>query len=232
MGSLLRDTACELVANPNYMPPPPSYRTEGVREQKVDENFDQQVRALYGEDAGHALRLLEADYPEEARSWVHQPNPQRKRDGEPKGDDAEEEHDDPPPPPPKQYMPGFWQRDVELGMLPRINGMEGWNADLNHRVPPFHPTCKSTHADDPKFNLTPSFSENWEYWVHPEHADKPYYMSKTPGAQVKFEIDTSVGVVKVYSLFAHDLGLGKCKCWVDNAEDDAKIIDGRWGNAA
>jgi hypothetical protein len=36
----------------------------------------------------------------------------------------------------------------------------------------------------------------------------------------------------VYSLFAHDMGLGKCKCWVDDAVDAGKVIDGRWGNAA
>lgn len=236
VASLLRDTACEMVADPNYLPPPASWHPEGVREQLPDENFDEQVAALYGQDAKLALRQLEADWPEEARSWVHQPQPpQRKRDdAEGPGGEGEDEpaRKEEPPLPPTQHMPGFWQRPVELGMLPRINGMEGWNADVNHRVPPFHPTCLSTHAEDAKFNLTASWSENWEYWVHPEHADKPYYMSKTPGARVKFDIDTSVGVVKVYSLFAHDLGLGKCKCWVDDAEDVGKVIDGRWGNAA
>lgn len=237
---MLRDTACSMVSDPNYFPAPANHRPEGIREEEPDESFDHKVKALYGEDAELALRQLEADWPEDTRSWIHQPQPWHwKRDGEgeqdgeakPEGEETKEETPQPPMPPP-EIMPGWWQRPVEYGMLPRINGMEGWNADLNHRVPPFHPTCKSTHAEEPKFNLTPSWSENWEYWVHPEHEDKPYYVSKTPGAQVKFEIDTSVGVIKVYSLFSHDLHLGKCKCWVDDNKEDGKVIDGRWGNDA
>ncbi|KLT45432.1 hypothetical protein CC85DRAFT_299497 [Cutaneotrichosporon oleaginosum] len=246
VASLIRDVACELVADPDYLPPPPDHHPPGVQEHtpgSPGESFHDQVTALYGEDTRHVLRKMEADWPEEARSWLYQPPApkQRRRDNvegppPPEGEEAPQEETrvpEEPALPPRVWMPGFWSRPAELGMLPRINGMEGWNADVNHRVPEFHPTCKSTHSEDPQFQLLPIEKDpEWDYWVHPEHWDKPYYVSKVPGAKVKFEIETSVGVVKVYSLFAHDMGLGKCKCWVDDAVDVGKIIDGRWGNAA
>ncbi|BEI93318.1 uncharacterized protein CcaverHIS019_0509460 [Cutaneotrichosporon cavernicola] len=240
VASLLRDVACELVADPHYMPPPPDTQPPGVQEHTPQESFNDQVTALYGEDTRHVLRKMEEDWPEEARSWLYQPPApkQRKRDdvqasARSEGDAEEGASPQEEPPLPQQvWMPGFWSRPAELGMLPRINGMEGWNADVSHRVPEFHPTCKSTHSDKTEFQLRPIHMDpQWDYWVHPENSEKPYYVSKVPGAKVKFEIGTSVGIVKIYSLFAQDLGFGKCKCWVDNAKDVGKIIDGRLGNA-
>nr|XP_018260614.1 uncharacterized protein I303_07540 [Kwoniella dejecticola CBS 10117]OBR82772.1 hypothetical protein I303_07540 [Kwoniella dejecticola CBS 10117] len=119
----------------------------------------------------------------------------------------------------------------QYGILPRLNVLGGWNPNLEAVVPHFNPTCLSTRARQPQFNLTPSWNDGrWEYWVHPEHRDKPYLVAREPGATVKFKLETNVGVVKLYSLKSKSFGLGAIECWADDERDKAVVVEGYWTN--
>lgn len=138
-------------------------------------------------------------------------------------------------PPPKdeavgQLMPGMFSMPDEYGMMPRMRVLDGWNPDINHIVPPFHPTCLSTRAKDSRFNLTASYSYEWDHWVHPDYPDKPYMVARNPGATIKFEMETQVGWIKMYSLKSKSFGLGTVKCWVDDDIDQSVKIEGWWDN--
>ena len=129
-----------------------------------------------------------------------------------------------------RLMPGMWSMPNEYGMIPRMRVLEGWNPNVDSVVPPFHPTCLSTRAKDPRFGLTPSHSFDWEHWVHPDYPDKPYMIARKPGATISFEMETQVGWIKMYSLKSKSFGLGSVKCWVDDDMDQSVIIDGWWDN--
>jgi hypothetical protein len=129
-----------------------------------------------------------------------------------------------------QLMPGMWSMPDEYGVMPRMRVLEGWNSDINHIVPPFHPTCLSTRAKDARYNLTASHNYGWEHWVHPDHLDKPYMLARTPGATISFEMSTEVGWIKMYSLRSKTFGLGTVKCWVDDDIDQSVKVVGWWDN--
>lgn len=126
-------------------------------------------------------------------------------------------------------MPGLFTTPLEYSTLPRMLLLEGWNPDVHHATPPFRPTCLSTRSTLAQYNLTPSAaSEGWEFWVHEEHRDKPYLVARVPGSRVVFEMETRVGVVKMYSLRSGGFGLGSVECWVDGERDKAVRVDGWW----
>lgn len=127
-----------------------------------------------------------------------------------------------------RLMPPMLNTPAEFGALPRMGVMQGWNPNLDHFLPPFKPMCLSTDAKEERYNLTPTRSRGWEHWVHPEHLDKPYLVAKKPGSWVEFEFETSLGVVKVYSLRSRTFGLGDLECWVDGDKDKARVIEGYW----
>ena len=127
-----------------------------------------------------------------------------------------------------QLMPGMWSMPFEYGMMPRMRVLEGWNPNLDHVVPPFHPTCLSTRSKEPRFNLTPTDSYGWESWTHPDYPDKPYMVARKPGAVITFELETQVGWIKMYSLRSKTFGLGTVKCWVDDEIDRAVHVVGWW----
>ncbi|ORX35756.1 hypothetical protein BD324DRAFT_631543 [Kockovaella imperatae] len=131
----------------------------------------------------------------------------------------------------QQIFPGMFNTPLELGLLPRLPVLEGWNPNLDHRAPAFHPVCYSTRAHEERFNLTPTVNEGWTHWVHPEHLDKPYLITKEPGARVSFEIETAVGVVKVYSLRSRSFGFGTAECWMDESKDKSVKLVGYWDRA-
>lgn len=130
----------------------------------------------------------------------------------------------------QELMPGMWTMPSEYGILPRMRILEGWNPNLEHAVPPFHPTCLSTRSTDPRFNLTPTANYDWDAWTHEDYPDKPYLIARKPGAQVSFELETNVGWIKMYSLRSRSFGLGTVKCWVDDALDRAVKVEGWWDN--
>ena len=213
VASLLHDASCEMVSDIDFsVPPPPA--TYPVY---PPQSFDDEVKALnLGEvhaDAAVAewqdSMVLEQQigWPVQAHYWRKSP-----KDDEEVG----------------ELMPGMWTMPHEYGQLPRMRVLDGWNPSLDSVVPPFHPTCHSTRAKDPQFNLTTVEADGWRHWVHPDYPDKPYLLADEPGARVVFELDTSVGVVKMYSLRSNTFGLGKIKCWADEDEEEAVTIDGFW----
>ena len=129
-----------------------------------------------------------------------------------------------------EVMPGVWMGPNEYGQMPRLRVLEGWNPDPEHATLPFHPMCFSTRSEDPRFNLTPTSTEGWAPWVHPDHTDKPYLISNTPGSTFTFGLDTSLGVVKMYSLRSKTFGLGTVECWVDGQRDRSVKVNGYWDN--
>ena len=129
-------------------------------------------------------------------------------------------------------MPGMWMGPDEYGVLPRMKLLEGWNPNIDHVAPPFRPTCLSTRSTEARYNLTPSANDGWEYWVHPDHLDKPYLVARTPGAKVSFQLETSVGVIKLYALKSKTFGLGTIECWVGEDRHQSKRVSGWWDNGS
>lgn len=207
VASFVKDVACEMFSEPTFhVQPPSSFEALSI----VALAQPPQTEDKEDADAEDELLALEQKrWPEQSRSW-------RKVS-------TEEQ-------PIGELMPGLWSAPIEYGMLPRLRVLEGWNPHLDYSVPPFHPTCLSTRAKEPRFNLTPSVIEGWEFWVHPEHLDKPYLTARTPGARVSFELETSVGIVKMYALKSKTFGLGTVECWVDEERRKSVKIEGYWDN--
>ncbi|ADV20148.1 hypothetical protein I305_01227 [Cryptococcus gattii E566] len=207
VASFVKDVACEMFSEPTFhVQPPSSFEALSI----VALAQPPQTEDKEDADAEDELLALEQKrWPEQSRSW-------RKVS-------TEEQ-------PIGELMPGLWSAPIEYGMLPRLRVLEGWNPHLDYSVPPFHPTCLSTRAKEPRFNLTPSAIEGWEFWVHPEHLDKPYLIARTPGARVSFELETSVGIVKMYALKSKTFGLGTVECWVDEERRKSVKIEGYWDN--
>ncbi|WWC65517.1 uncharacterized protein I303_108135 [Kwoniella dejecticola CBS 10117] len=213
--SLIQDAACIMLSEPTFhVSQPPTVQSER----------EQAFTILGGMTAGHdeatsaedallldqTLALAQSTWPEQSKSWRKNPS-----EGQEVG----------------ELMPGLWTTPVEYGILPRLNVLGGWNPNLEAVVPHFNPTCLSTRARQPQFNLTPSWNDGrWEYWVHPEHRDKPYLVAREPGATVKFKLETNVGVVKLYSLKSKSFGLGAIECWADDERDKAVVVEGYWTN--
>lgn len=217
IASLLRDTTCNMISDPHFTLPPSASPEPAVLEMPSGSSYDEEVEQLYSPHVQAALKVVESGWAEEERTWNAKYEPKEGQEDTPH----------------KKYyrQPGMWGRPVEHGMVPRIEFMAGWNPDPNYRVGRAQPTCYSTKATDPKFNLTPVEADGWEWWQHPDHNDKPYIMAKKPGARVTFEIETHRGTIKLYYLRSERMSLGKIRCWLDDDEKQGKegvLINGYW----
>ncbi|KAK8870123.1 hypothetical protein IAR55_000693 [Kwoniella newhampshirensis] len=211
VASFVKDVACQMLSEEDFSVPAP----------EVDEEISllSAITNIYAIDEGQTVEDAQAQdehlvrqqtsWPDQTKSWR-------------KGATAEQ--------PIGELMPGLWTTPVEYGMMPRMRILNGWNPDPNFIVPPFHPICLSTRAREPRFNLTPSANDGWDYWIHPEHLDKPYLVGRVPGATVTFELETNVGLVKMYSLKSKTFGLGTIECWVDEERDRSAKVIGWWDN--
>lgn len=218
IASMLRDTTCGLVTNPSFRMPPAT-PPQVVIEKIAQATYDAQADELYGDDVDDALAALEADWSKEEKTWIE---PYKRPKGVAEGEEGEHKE--------TYRRPGMWQRRVEHGLVPRMEFMAGWNPDPDYRRPISRPTCYSTKATEARFNLTPSYSDGWEYWVHPDFSDKPYIVAREPGARVSFEIPVHAGTIKLYYLRSAR-GLGKIRCWIDDDETAGKkgvLINGFW----
>ncbi|WWD15584.1 hypothetical protein CI109_100006 [Kwoniella shandongensis] len=209
IASFVKDVACEMLSEQDFAVPPPDTTDDvspllsTIAQTTSDQNQTPEDAQLQDE----RLAEQQISWPEHSRSWRDNPR--------------EDQHVG-------ELMPGMWSTPLEYGLMPRMRILNGWNPDPNFIVPPFHPTCLSTRAKEPQFNLTPSANVGWEHWVHPEHLDKPYMVARTPGATISFEMETNVGVVKMYSLKSKTFGLGTIECWVDGEKDRSVKIVGWW----
>jgi hypothetical protein len=228
ISSFLKDVTCELVLQPDFTVPlsvsPPSMipLTGPITSESLI-HLDQDSRILDKVDLP-AIELAHLEdklliehqksWPIDARTWRKNPtNPQ---------DGIEQIAG--------ELMPGLWTSPLEYSLLPRLPVLSGWNSDINVQVPPFRPTCLSTRAEDELYQLTPAYSDGWFPWTHPEHLDKPYLMANATGARVEFELETNVGVVKMYSLRSRSFGLGMVECWTDEDREGSVKVDGFWDN--
>jgi len=206
VASLVRDVTCGMLGEDVFSVEPPS-QTLGLLPEPIglamkEYSLTEQVSLL-----DTRLADEQATWPEQSRSWRQSP---------PEGEDV------------GILMPGMFITPLEYSLLPRMRVLNGWNPDPTLIVPHFHPTCLSTRSHDPNFNLTPSSSLGWESWVHPDFLDKSYLVAHVPGATVSFEMETSLGVVKMYSLRSMTFGLGSVECWVDRERDRAVKVVGWW----
>lgn len=218
LASLMRDTTCRMLSDPAFhvtsAASPPA-----VVEKTAEASYDAQLDKLYGDNVQSTLNSLEADWAKESKTWDEQYQPPK--------DDKE------PEPEHKDYyrQPGLYNRPVEYGLVPRMPILNGWNPDPSFRLPVFQPTCYSTKAKEAKFNLTPSFTDGWEWWQREDHWDKPYIMAHEPGARVTFKIATHIGTIKIYYQKSKTQSLGKIRCWVDDDEAEGKegiLLNGYW----
>lgn len=92
------------------------------------------------------------------------------------------------------------------------------------RVPPVKTSCLSTRSK--KHPLKPTRQQGWTDWAW---KDKTYLIAKEPGARATFEISVGpMGIVKITYLKSKTFGLGNVKCWVDDRESEARIVEGWW----
>ncbi|KAL7421921.1 hypothetical protein Q5752_003693 [Cryptotrichosporon argae] len=211
IASFFKDVMCQHLSEPDFAVPSRQPVAHPLSE-ATDISFADQVAAL-DLDTERYLSVLERHWPTQSQHWSR---PVPRPDDVP-ADQWEER---------TELMPGQWSGPLELGQVPRMRVADGWNPDIHHRLPAFHPTCLSARATDPAYNLTPTASDGWAHWVHDDHKDKPYLIASQPGATVEFELETNVGVVKIYSLKSQTFGLGKIACAVDGGE--SVIVDGYW----
>jgi hypothetical protein len=229
VSSLIKDITCTMISQPDFFVPlrfasPSMIPTSGDIDAQTLVHLDKEGRFLDSvidipplELAGLEDVLLahhQASWPEASRTWRMDP---------PEVDAGVEKI-------PGQLMPGLWTSPPEYPLLPRLAVLEGWNPNLDHQLPPFHPICLSTRSNNPVYDLSPLLADGWERWVHPEHLDKPYLLANTTGARVSFELETNVGIVKMYSLRSKTFGLGTVECWADKERDKAVKINGWWDN--
>lgn len=218
VAAFLQDVACDMLADPAFSVPAkhsqPTIKSEWMPPHSVadiqgDAGVDvEQLKSQMTEELAELSRL-QASWPEKARSWPADPN-----DKHPAG----------------YILPGTFNSPYELGILPRQTVLDGWNPSLDHSVPPFHPICLSTRTTDPAYNLTPIATEGWSHWVHEKFQDKPYLVARKPGSWAKFELETGLGIIKVYALKSKTFGLGNVRCWVGEDEDQSVEVEGWWDN--
>ncbi|WWC93165.1 uncharacterized protein L201_008133 [Kwoniella dendrophila CBS 6074] len=212
--SLIQDVSCAMFAEPDFhVPTKPIEDDEYNALLTILGNNEDENPITAEEAASHdeARALMQVAWPEQSKSW---------RKSVPEGEEGVGE-----------LMPGMWNTPAELGIVPRMRVLDGWNPDTSSVVPLFKPICLSTRATEAKFNLTPSYNDGeWEYWVHPEHLDKPYWVARKPGAVVSFELSTNVGIVKMYRLQSKTFGLGTVECWANEDKHKSVKIAGWWDN--
>ncbi|KAF8742138.1 hypothetical protein RHS02_03529, partial [Rhizoctonia solani] len=110
----------------------------------------------------------------------------------------------------------------ELGVMPRLRMFRKYVRDeREHSV---KTSCFSTRSK--KHPLKPIRQEGWSEWAWKE---KSYLIAKEPGARATFVIDVGpMGLIKITYLKSKTFGLGNVKCWVDNNESSARVIEGWW----
>ncbi|ELU43286.1 capsule structure designer protein [Rhizoctonia solani AG-1 IA] len=114
----------------------------------------------------------------------------------------------------------------ELGVMPRVRHVlrmfrKYVRDEREHSV---KTSCFSTRSK--KHPLKPIRQEGWSEWAWKE---KSYLIAKEPGARATFVIDVGpMGLIKITYLKSKTFGLGNVKCWVDNNESSARVIEGWW----
>lgn len=211
LSSFIRDVTCDMVSNPGYkvgvfdeVQVMPVQNVPGMKYDAQLAKFDPEL-----------IEHIQSDWPQESRQFTHEPDEKEREwynltEG-------------------NYTFPGFWLPPTELGLLPRLRVMEKWDEDITHQALPLRPTCLSIRSPDPRFNLTPTANSGWSVFAHEEHPDKPYLIPNGPGAQVSFQLETRIGIVKMYALKSATYGLGKALCWVDDA-DEGVVVNGYWKN--
>ncbi|KEP55010.1 putative capsule structure designer protein [Rhizoctonia solani 123E] len=110
----------------------------------------------------------------------------------------------------------------EMGEMPRLRMFGKYVRNEREHSP--KTTCLSTRSK--KHPLKPIRQEGWSEWAWKE---KSYVLAKEPGARATFAIEVGPkGVIKISYLRSKTFGLGNVKCWVDNNQGSARVIEGWW----
>lgn len=204
LSSLIKDVACNMLAEPTFAIMPPDTDGESLNFGHMSDLVPITINSDSSDESAELDRILD----EQQRYWPTLTRTTRDSIG--------------------ALRPGLYNTPVELGLLPRKRALDGWNPDMTDVAPPFKPQCFSTRSKKPEYLLQPAWTEGWEHWVHPDYPEKPYWIAKEPGARIGFQMTTSAGTIKLYSLHSRSFGLGKVECWVDEARDRAVVEDGWW----
>ncbi|EJD40564.1 SGNH hydrolase [Auricularia subglabra TFB-10046 SS5] len=92
------------------------------------------------------------------------------------------------------------------------------------RVPAIRPTCASLR--NARTELVAVSSDKWDKEATPAGW---FYVAKTPGARASFRTVSGVlGQIRVTFMRSTQFGLGVARCWIDDKEAAAVLVDGFW----
>ncbi|KZW00366.1 hypothetical protein EXIGLDRAFT_156457 [Exidia glandulosa HHB12029] len=132
---------------------------------------------------------------------------------------------------PKPYLPANTtifpvgeEYDLDIPRLSLMGNIWTANTSIHGRID--SPTCST--IDSVRAPLTPLPStRGWTKWRQP-HTEKWFWRATQVGAQIDFDVQVAEGNVQVYHLRSRSMGLGRVKCWLDEDETHARMMDGWW----
>ncbi|GHJ85051.1 hypothetical protein NliqN6_1453 [Naganishia liquefaciens] len=212
LASLVQDVACEYVGSPEATD---GAADDGERDTAMLELL-QDVFELQDDAATLPVSEMK-DVSTLSRYWQHEAEQAR-----PWGPWHRPKEDDEP----ARVQHGVWSEQRELGQVPRLRFLQHWSEHTENL--PLEPQCFSTRSQE--HPLTPVESNGWRTWYHPDRPEKTYLFSNTTGSAFKFDIETRLGIIKMYSLRSKTFGLGSVWCWVDGKREQGVRADGYWDN--
>ncbi|KZV78310.1 hypothetical protein EXIGLDRAFT_43979 [Exidia glandulosa HHB12029] len=134
----------------------------------------------------------------------------------------------PTPAPSSSSLPSYDNLPVDVEGIPPLRLFQNYN---DPPAPHLSPYCSSTRTL--KTPLVPAFNDGkWENWTFTATGGsaKTYIRATEPGAKIGFKVPVrgGMGRVRVSFLQSSTFGLGICKCWLDEAKDEAVLVDGFW----
>lgn len=99
-------------------------------------------------------------------------------------------------------------------------------ADLYRRKPSIVPYC--TSASDRITPMHPHLSKDWKLVDDNKKSEiwQNYWYTETAGARLRVPIQTSAGDVGIYHYVVSESEAGMARCWVDDNESGAVLING------
>lgn len=116
---------------------------------------------------------------------------------------------------------------AKFGDIPPLRMFQRYGSAPPPRLQAYCASTRSTRTP-----LVPAFNDGrWRTVAHaaPGGSRKTYIVAREPGAKVGFTVPVGgLGRVRMQSLRSGTIGLGICKCWLDNDERAALRVDGYW----
>lgn len=88
------------------------------------------------------------------------------------------------------------------------------------------PSCSTIDSLNAPLTPLPS-STGWTHWQLP-HTTKHFWRTDVVGSQIDFEVDVVKGHIMLYYLRSRSMGLGRVECWLDDEQNERRVLDGYW----